>query len=141
MQAKKQTNLSPGPELDAKVAETRGWEGSINRIRSETWKRPDGMHQFVPMFSTSISDSWELVEEIKGEIDGIYWNYNLKNNWSVELDPYITSHKAIDEFVFTTPTLPHAICLAYLEVRHDTPHMLGTASKGERNVHTQEPQA
>ncbi len=53
-----------GRRLDSWVAEARGWSGSLERINTSTWKRPDGMYRFVPTYSTSISDAWELVEEV-----------------------------------------------------------------------------
>ena len=100
----------PGVELDCLVAEARGWQ-SINFTEG----KPSGfetviaLRTWIPTYSTSISDAWELVEELhKESIELIL----LNNMRPLGFVCHFSGTSDVDGV-----TAPHAISLAYLEVK------------------------
>lgn len=136
--------FSPGPELDVKVAEARGDYYLYKVFDGEVWAcLPEtGDQEFIctKSPSTSISDAWELVEEMiktkSDKIERIYFGLNeYTDGWKAEFDIYGPESRPLNpDFRVESDycdTATHAICLAYLEVRQNTPHTPRTASKGE----------
>jgi len=125
LESTQKAKLSPGPELDALVAEARG-EKYVTKGDGKTYAIP---------YSTKIEFAWELVEEMeKNDSLGGHFFYGDRNWWSFTVN--LEGEHGLKGISMIGQTAPHTICLAYLEVRQDTPHTLRTASKGDKNGDT-----
>ena len=100
----------PGPELDKLVGEAKGWswklEGGIYWYYDKYGEFQVSSKEWKPSHKDHIGDGWELVEEMKEEIEAIFYS---TGKWYIELKKY--------EQVFMGLKLPHVASLAFVEVK------------------------
>ena len=111
-QEEEMTYLKPGPELDAKVAEARGWKIVDKSDKCILVNKGPGTGAVVWNGSTSISDSWELVEEME-ELGRVDLMCRMKKVYQCAF----ICPDGSEETWADGKTASHAICLVYLKVK------------------------
>ena len=109
------TDLKPGPELDALVAEkVMGWTRSLDGL----WHGQSGRTMRIGRFaasvpyvwspSTNISDAWQVVGQFTKERWRIQLRYLDDGGWHCRIT------RKLDRWEATAGSAPHAICRAAL---------------------------
>ena len=113
-----------GPELDALVAEAKGWEeyhtdewvefaGAVHKSAAGFWRKKNGeivAHKYEHPWSTEIAAAWELVEERHQKRDYLTLTYLM----DVGPSPYYLAEFRMSKKWGKGITAPEAITRAYL---------------------------
>jgi hypothetical protein len=115
--------VNAGREMDALIAEkVMGWTdihwnyGPPIGKPDDDWNRDfiNKKHEAcVPNYSSEMNAAMEVVDCLKGEIDGMFKLLYFRH-WSFDITPNIADHEG---WSAEADTAPHAICLAALKAK------------------------
>lgn len=108
------TDVKPGPELDALVAEK---VMGLDPLSVAAQQAKGFGHSWCPAYSTDISAAWEVVEKFQSDSCAV----NVASGGDVLCrimkwpDNTQTTYESEKYFEAVSKTAPHAICLAALD--------------------------
>lgn len=109
---KKMTDLKPGRELDAWIAEhVMGWK--LRTPYPDRWLNSEGMTQSLPHYSTDIYTAWDLLDKLSESNFLIETRTYMKQPWQSQV--LILKSPESEWIVAVGETMPHAICLAAMK--------------------------